>query len=595
MRRSKAVGGLALCAAAALALSACGGGGAGGGGEGGAIASMATAKGAQGDTYTAPKVQSSGPVTVTTDNPYTTYNNATADGNNSYNTFALTQVLSRPFKTDGNGKILLNKDVMDSVEVTSTNPMTVTWKIKKGVQWSDGAPWDCKDFYLAWLAQSKKAKKPDGGAYFLPASTTGFELIDQAKCQDPQTFVTTFSSPYADYKGTFGYSDDLLPAHIIEQKTGVPDITQVTPTSPPDVLGKVSDFWNTKWNGFDKSIMPGSGQYVIDSWVQNQSVTLVRNPKWAGNPGGPESITLKAIADPSAQAQALQNHESQVLSSPQPDANAAAQLKGMSAQGVHYNADAGQSFEHLDMNFKNPLFADKAVRTAFAQCVDRNELVDKLVKPVQDNAKPYNSLIFFPKEQAYQDLYSQLMVANADTAKKTLEADGWKLGPDGIYAKDGKPLSFRISHTQIPRRKQTVQLIQSQCKKAGMDVKDDTDPNFLDTRVSQGDYDVALFAWSNTPFKSGSQSIYSTGGGQNWQGLSDPKIDEAFKQAVSQTDETKSVPFYQQADKAVADDVASLPLFQPPDMWAFQGLDRVYFQSYYGALWNANEWEPSNK
>ncbi len=28
-----------------------------------------------------------------------------------------------------------------------------------------------------------------------------------------------------------------------------------------------------------------------------------------------------------------------------------------------------------------------------------------------------------------------------------------------------------------------------------------------------------------------------------------------------------------------------------PNMWAFKGLERVYFQSYYGALWNANEWQ----
>jgi peptide/nickel transport system substrate-binding protein len=25
-------------------------------------------------------------------------------------------------------------------------------------------------------------------------------------------------------------------------------------------------------------------------------------------------------------------------------------------------------------------------------------------------------------------------------------------------------------------------------------------------------------------------------------------------------------------------------------MWSYKGIDSVYFQSYNGALWNANEW-----
>ena len=44
------------------------------------------------------------------------------------------------------------------------------------------------------------------------------------------------------------------------------------------------------------------------------------------------------------------------------------------------------------------------------------------------------------------------------------------------------------------------------------------------------------------------------------------------------------------AVRQLANDYASLPLFATPSMWAFQGIDRVYMQSYNGALWNAGEW-----
>ena len=599
MRRSKAIPAIAVMAGAALMLTACGGSGGGdqsnGSGSGG-VSSAAIAKGESGDTYTAPKVKDIGPVVVSTDKPFTAYNNATADAVQSYNTYALIQVLARPFILDGNNKVLLNKDVMDSVDVTSTNPQVVTWKIKKGVQWSDGAPWNCKDFYLAWLSESGQDLQPDGKTtYFSPGSTTGYSQISQAKCQDDQTLVTTFSAPFGDYKSLFGLSDELLPAHILEQKTGVSDITQVTPKSPADVLTKVSDFWNTGWKGYTADVSPASGPYKISNWTQGQSITLVRNDKWKGNPGGPSQITLKALPDSNAQVQALQNGEEQVLSSAQPDPNAAATLQGLGSSGITYGANAGLNFEHLDLNFKRPLFQDEAVRKAFGQCINRNELVDKLIKQVQPDAKPFNSVIFFPGQPGYTDNYSDKLIANPSTAKQTLTSDGWAPGPDGIMAKGGQKLSFKISHTDIPRRKQTVALLQSECKAAGIDIQDDTDPHFLDKRVSDGDYDVALFAWSVAPFHSAGITTYQTGAGQNYQGMSVPAADDAFKKALAQTDATAANGDYQAADKALAESYGTFPLFQPPNMWAYtRGIDKAYFQSYYGAMWDANEWQKPN-
>jgi peptide/nickel transport system substrate-binding protein len=593
MRRSKALPAIALFSGAALVLSACGGGGGGGDTEiSNDVAAMAVAKGEnEGDaSYTAPEVKDMGEVVVSTDKPFTTYNNATADGNNSYNTFALTLVQTGAYRLDGNEKVILNKDVMESVEVTSENPQVVTWKIKPGLKWSDGDSWDCDEFYMAWLAQSGKAKKADGSSYFQAAATNGFEQMD-ATCQDATTFVGTFSSPYPDYNGLL--MNDVLPAHIAAQKAGVDDIKKITPTSTAE-LEKLSEFWNTGWNGFDASTMPGSGPYMITGYEQNQSVTLERNPEWAGNPGGPSKIVLKAIPDPVAQAQALENGEVSVSFFAQPDANAADRLKGLEGQGVTFAASPGLSFEHFDLNFKNPVLADDAVRKAFFQCVNRQDIVDKLISNVQADAKPLGSLLFFPQDDGYADVYSDKSTGSADEAKKTLEGAGYTQGADGIFEKGGQKVSFRISHTDIPRRKQTVELVQGHCKAAGIDIQDDTDPNFLDERVSNGDYDVALFAWSGGPWKSEKKSIYSTGGGQNWQGVSVPAADEAMESAVTQATQEKSTPFYQTADKALAEEYASLPLFQAPKMWAFKGVDRVYNQGYVGALWNANEWQPTS-
>ena len=332
---------------------------------------------------------------------------------------------------DADGTVLINGDVMDGIDLVSSAPQTVRWRIKPGITWSDGQPWNCKDFYLAYLAGSGKIPG------FTAASNNGYQAIGSARCADDLTFEATFATPYADYRGLFGQGQfDLLPAHVLEAKTGVPDVRQLSPATPPDVLARVTQFWNTGWNGFDKSVDLASGPYQIDSWVQDQSIRLVRNPTWKGAPGGPASITYRNIADATAEAQALQNNELQVAA-PQVDVNAANLLRGLAAQGIKFQATTGVTYEHLDMNFKNPIFQDKAVRTAFAQCVNRQEIVDKLVKGVQPDAAPLQSLIYLPNQQGYQDTYGQIATGNAGQATQSLQQAGWVKGPDGISRRTG--------------------------------------------------------------------------------------------------------------------------------------------------------------
>jgi peptide/nickel transport system substrate-binding protein len=574
---------LAAAVAALVAfVAACGGGG-GGGSFGSTQAPQA--KGRQGNVYRAPQVQQGPGVVIAADTAYTAYNNDTAANNSVYNLYPLLPVLSAATVLDNDGTPLINGDMMDGIDEVSKSPQVVQWKIKPGVTWSDGQPWNCKDFYLAYLAGSGKIPG------FTAASTNGYGNIGQAQCLNDTTFQATFAQPFADYIGLFSQNNgDLLPAHVLEQRTGIPDITKITPQSPPDQLAKMTQFWNTGWNGFDKSVDLASGPYQFDSWVQDQSVKLTRNPSWKGAPGGPATITYRNIADATAAAQALQNNEIQVTAN-QPDVNSANLMRGLAAQGIKFQATSGASYEHLDMNFKNPLFADKAVRQAFAQCVPRQEIVDKLIKGIQPDAAPLQSLMFLPTQQGYQDAYSQIATGNVAQANQTLAADGWAKGPDGIYAKAGKQLTFRISHTNVPRREQTVQLIQAACGQAGMKVVDDNDPNFLDTRVGSGDFDVAMYAWQNDPFVSSHQSIYTTGGGQNHQNYSNPQLDALMAQGSANLDPNGYLQQWQQADKLMAQDVASIPLYVQPNTVGYTDkIDSVWYQPNLGAALHANEW-----
>jgi peptide/nickel transport system substrate-binding protein len=415
-------------------------------------------------------------------------------------------------------------------------------------------------------------------------------------CSDNgKTVTTTFTSPFVDYKSLFDMSTSgLMPAHVLEQNTGTADITKLTPNSPTAALQPAATFWNKSWVGFNPKYDLSDGPYMITALQPKQSITLSRNPKWWGNPGGPAGFVIKFASDVVTQAKAVQNQEVGVQYSAQPSVDGTQVLTSpaLKSQGVTYVAKPGLAFEHFDLQLKNPLFQDAAVRQAFFQCVDRNQLVQKLVDPVQPGAKPTGAVLPTDVGQGTLDVYSNESTGNAAQAKQTLIADGWTPNAQGVMTKNGKTLSFTISHTDIPRRTQTVQLVQSQCKAAGFDITDHPDPNFLNGPVSAGQYDVALFAWSNLPFNSSAVTVYQTGGGENYQGLTSPAIDQAFKQALAQPTAEAAAPYYQQADKAIAATYATLPLFNTPDQWSFTSAWKgPYYQAYNGVLWNANEWQ----
>ena len=537
----------------------------------------------------------------------TAYNNNTGTNNS----FANTEVnnLLQPGAFDINDKLdfVLYKDLMDSAAVTSASPQTIVYKINAKAIWSDGVAIDCKDFYLAYMSQNGKvtmknkdftgpgAVDKDGKAIpetlpvFDAAGTTGYEQMKSVGCSDSNKTVTViYDTPFADWKGTFA---NLIPAHIVEQKAGVTDLTKIDATKDSPEIEKIGASWNNDFNNWDPAVALSGRWYKIDKYTKDVSLALVKNDKYWGTPGKLDTITLQVITDASAQASALENGEIQAMQ-PQADPGVAAQLE--KAAGVKFSPAAGLVFEHLDMNAKNPVFADKAVRTAFAQCVDRQDIIDKLIAPINAAAKPLNSVIFMPQQNGYEDRFSKYGTFDVAAAKKTLEGAGYALGKDGFYAKGGKQVTFKISHKGIQRRSDTAQNIIASCKLAGINIVEDSDTKFNSKRLPIGDYDVALFAWVGNPLLSAATGIYSVAGGGNYQGYVNKDVTAQYIVANGELDEAKRLDEMKKIDAAILDDVWTIPLFQLSEMPAWSNkLTGPSFNGPQGLTWNTNVWSLS--
>ncbi|QFZ24020.1 ABC transporter family substrate-binding protein [Saccharothrix syringae] len=605
MRRSKAVSALALLTSATLALSACGGGGSDSGGTGGQQDANPGEIGGQDEVFKRPKVDDIGEIAVAVEEGFHNYNNNIGATNNFSSTIALSNVQPSPYITDlVDGKVIIkvDGDLMESIKVTSNDPQVIEWKVNKEAVWSDGQPIDCDDFHLKWLAATSKAtvKGEDGEeASIFDSTPTGYENIEKLECSDnDKTITTTFfkDKPFADYRALFSQpgSDSLLPAHVLEQKTGVADITKVLPSQNDDTVKKVAEFYTTGWLGFDPSVALSGGPYTIVSSDLKDQTVLERNPKWWGNPGGPAKVILKTNTDAQSAAQQLQNKEVAVIA-PQADPAVAQQLRGDSAYDVY--AAGGQTFEHVDFNMSRPLFAqNKDLRLAIAQCFDRQQLVEKLVADVDPNAKPLGSLVFMPNEVGYEDHYGDVGNGDVAAAKKTLEDGGWKLGADGIYTKGEFRASFALGHKIVQRRADTVRILQDKCKQAGIEIVDDQAADFNDKRLPASEFDAALFAWVGQPLKAGAYGNYAQkakGGSGNYNLYDSAAVTEKWAAANGELDYQKRITQMNEVDKQMRDDLHSVPLFQLSDFAASSAdIGPIsYIGVGGGVTWNVYAWQ----
>ena len=498
--------------------------------------------------------------------------------------------------------MVLNTELMKSVTVKSKDPQVVEYVVQPNAVWEDGKPIGCSDFYLNWLAQNGKAvsteidpetNKPK--PIFDTNSTSGYDQVSKLECSpDGKTITLTFSKPYADYKGMFQGTSMMVPAHILEAKTGIADITKVNETSPQDVLKKVGDFWNTGFDGFDPTVAISGAWYKLTSFNKGQDLTLERNEKYYGPPGKLDTIVFKQVPDATQEPTALGNNDVQVIY-PQVNPDVIANLNKIADASTSVNF--GTNWEHLDFSFRNPILKDKAVRQAFLLGVDVQEIVNKEIGPVTDQGTPLGNRWLLTNQTGFQDNRKTSTLdfskPDPDKAKQVLEDAGWKAGTDGIRVKDGQKLSIKIGRRDPnPRRHSIIETVASQLRPIGFDIVEAADPTFNATLLPAGNYEIALFGYTGSPFLSnGYDSVYRTGSGGNFQGYSNPEVDKLLDSLAVEFDPQKQKDIANQIDQKLWEDASSLPLFQSPDILSFRkNVKNVVYNGAQGPTWNAFDW-----
>jgi len=485
-------------------------------------------------------------------------------------------------------------DQLLTEEPTSTvngDTQTVTYKINPDAVWSDGQPITADDFNFSW--QLQKSSDPAQGGCATLLSTTGYDQITAVTGSDNGKTVTVTLSPFADWKGLFsGSNNPIFPKHVMDQGSPEANCAYIS-TGWPIADGLPQDISGGPWQLKKSNINNGQ-----------QIVVLTPNDKYWGDKPKLDQLVIQGIGnDPTTAVQALKNGEINVIY-PQPQLDLTNQIKGLEPN-VTSDVNFGLSFEHLDFNTTDPQLGDIKVRQAFAMALDRQGIVDQTVGQFSSDAQVLNNRIWETNQPQYADnAPAQYKKQDTAGAKSLLESDGYVLGPDGIYAKGGQRLSFKIDTTaNNPLREQTVNVMIPQLKAAGIEGIFNVNPDIFKgpekpTSLVAGGFQIALFAWVGSPFISNTPPIYESPAGaggavqQNYSRIGTPQIDALLTQWLTETDDKQVADTGNQIDKLLWDQMATLPLYQKPTYIAFsntvKGVQDNPTQA--GPLWNASTW-----
>ena len=563
-------------------------------------------------------------LSVAWNQPFYSYNGVTSFGNATANNNITYATLSSFNYYDNTPALVLDKS-FGTYEKLSDDPLTVKYTLADTATWSDGTKVDAADLLLNWAALSRALDTPDFDAseftdpdtgeftedfptdvvYFDSGAdpTVGMGLVSKTPelSDDMKSMTITYDSPYVDWELVMSAP---LPAHVVARNAlGIEDaqkakdaLVDAIVNDDAEALAAIASDWNS---GFNFTEMPAdtdrvlsSGPYVITDFVADQYVTLSANTEYKGdNQAAVEEVTVRFITDPLAAVQALENGEVQVIS-PQATVDVADALKAL--DNVEVIGGYEGTYEHIDLQFdqsKSGVFNDPLVREAFMKIIPRQEIVDKLIVPLQPDATVRNSQVFLPGADGYDESVAEN--GSADYAEVDIEGATALLAEAGVT----NPEVCMLFSSTNPRRANEFLLIQQSGALAGFNVTDCSSPDWGGLLGTPGAYDASLFGWQSTSLgvTNGPPPTYTTGAINNLNFYSNPAMDDLTAALSTEFDPAKQIEIQKKIDKLLWDDFYGVTIFQFPAVTAYDPtkIKNIAPSTLAPTIfWNIWDWEP---
>ena len=563
-------------------------------------------------------------LSVAWNQPFYSNNGETSFGNSTANN-NITYATNSQFNFYDDTPELQQDKSFGTYEKVSDDPLVVKYTIADGVKWSDGTAVDAADLLLKWVSLSGAENTPDFDSAeftdpdtgeFTPEFPTDVVFFDTGAdptsgpglvsklpevSDDKKSITMTWDAPFVDWE--LAFTNAGLPAHVVAQQAlGIEDaqaakdaLVKAITDNDTESMAKIASFWNTGFNFTempdDASLVVSNGPYTITSFVADQYITLTANENYVGDhkPDVAE-ITVRFITDALASVQALQNGEVQLIS-PQATADVSDALAALDVTVV---GGYEGTYEHIDLQFdqsKSGHFNNPLIREAFMKVIPRQEIVDKLIVPIQADAKVRDSQVFLPGAEGYEDSIAEN--GSADYAEVDVAGATALLAQAGVT----NPEVCILFSSTNPRRANEFLLIQQSAALAGFNVTDCSSPDWGALLGTPGLYDASLFGWQSTSLgvTNGPPPNYNSKGLNNFSFYNNPEMDKLTDELGKEFDLDKQIEIQKKIDKLLWDDSYGATIFQFPAVTAFDQTKIANISPSTLAptiFWNIWEWSP---
>ena len=438
------------------------------------------------------------------------------------------------------------------------------WKVelKKGVKWTDGAPFTAKDveFTYMTIVNPKVAIR----------SRSGFELISEFKTIDEYHVEMHLSKPFVPFAWAW-QKMHIIPAHILAK---VPDINTAPYNSKPI----------------------GTGPYILVKRVAGSHMEYKKNPGYHRGAPAIDTVIHKFVPDQTVLYTQYKTGEIDVMGlhgTPPDRFEEARHLKGRDALET-----PAPWVEFIYFNCGKPQFKEKAVRQALDLAIDKA----KWIKDIQYGLPKRTLSYLHPTHWAYN---KNLKDPGFDPRKaaEMLDAAGWKKGADGIREKDGVKLNFSMSTTAGAKaREQAQAMIQAGWKEIGvaMEIKNMPASVVWGEYCTKSQFDTLMVGWEPTVGMdpdytarcASNQIPVKDGVGSNYVQYMNPALDKLLEEGVLISDMDKRKAVYYKIQEILLEDMPFAPIFAYMFLYGKNSDLQGYKTNPYvtDITWNIQDW-----
>ncbi|GAB6876215.1 peptide-binding protein [Thermaerobacter litoralis] len=438
----------------------------------------------------------------------------------------------------------------------SDDGLVWTFKLREGVKWSDGQPFTADDVAFTF---NEIALNPDLGANH----SSEYKAVEKVVAVDPHTVEFHLKEPFASLPSYLTYYSGILPKHVFEG---------------------VKDPWSL--NDFNKKNPIGTGPFMVAEYVSGSHVRLVPNPNYWGEKPKVKDVVIRIVPDVNAQIAQLLAGEVDMLSIDDPTLLDKLQNNpNLELERVLTNV-----YYFVALNQDDPRFQDKRVRQALSYAIDKEAMIQNLLKG-------YGQVATGPIPPLQAEYYNGDVARypyDPEKAKALLAEAGWTPGPDGILQKDGKPFHITMTAAQMRQLVPATLLVQQWWKDLGIQVDVDVlDWNsYIEKAIVNRDYEATL-AWWSTPADPDVYPYYASeaaGRGNNIPNYRNPALDDLLRRGRAATSEEERKAIYAEAQALMAEELPYLYLWWPESIVVYNKALHVPPGSYAVKGLYVDEW-----